>query len=340
MPVVVPVAAVSVVAVAVVALLAVYGTIMFGRWLAAMVAGTPWVGNWIASGIERLAAGAANVILSLVNAAVGGLLDLWHTIANVFEGFVLQAVKTAEHTMASVQWVTGTFLPFVESNLRNYTNVAVGQVEGFITGTLWPAVVSAYDGLRSVVAEIYDTVTGQQAQIASVQAQVNTKAGRDELAATDQVVGQVQSQVHRAYDDLASQQSEISALGAQVGAIPGYVDGRAQGAVTAAEGYTDAAVAVLASQVAASLTSVAGVAAAAETFVKDCGEPMCDWWHTNGSGLSDLLSALELAALGALVAEAVTHPAETAAVVRDGLGAVEDLAAPFLSLVGMSPPAG
>lgn len=336
MPVVIPlIAAADVLILALVGVLAYYGSWALGHLVGGFLAEAPVIGDWLASRVEGLATAAADGIRNLINASTAPVIALFSTPARMVNAFVASAVAAARTLSDNVVWVATELLPSVGRDLTSEINGTAVNIERWVSGTVAPRLDSRIDATDAVVGTVQTQLAQAYRDLAGIATEVGTKADATALAATDAVVGRVQTQVSGAYADLAGQQTQITALGAAVGAIPGYVDTQVRAGVGAAEGYANGAVAGLAATLAPTIASTEALAAEAATFVRDCGEPMCDWWHSNSDPLGQLLQLVGLAELGALVVAAVEDPGAVASAGASVISEFEALGNDVLGLLGL-----
>lgn len=336
MPLVIPLVALAdVLILALVGVLSYYGSVALGHIMGAFLSRAPVVGSWLAGQVEGLASQAAQSIHNLVNASAAPVIALFSTPARVANSFVASAVAAARRLSDNVVWVATELMPSVGAALTSEINGTAVNIERWISGTVVPPIDSVIGVVQGQVAQAYRDLSGQQSQLTGVEQAVGAKAGRDELAATDAVVGRVQSQVAGQEAALASQQSQLTSIGAAVGAVPGYVDTKVGDGVRAAEGYTNGAVAGVEATLAPAIAGAAALATEAATFVRDCGEPMCNWWHDNSNPLASLLAAVGLVELTVLVTEAARDPEAVGRAVAADFEVVAGLGSAVTGLFGL-----
>lgn len=310
-------------------------------------------------GIVRLVGGAIDGALdSAFNAVKGWLLAALHPVLGLFSH---PSAALDSHTKANVsahvhhqqvsQFIAGTLVPDVTTSILTEAKAAVSDLRSYLDDAVVPSIAATEQALQGELNQDAAALQSVEIQVARLSDTVFGQNLLAQIQGVAQVVGTVQSQLAQAYRDLEAQQGQITSTAELAAAAPGYTDTQVAQGVTAAEEqsarYTDALGAdalsglregnpALPAALAAALSTVAAQAAAATSYVDECGGPMCDWWKPLQGDLNNLFTDLGIAGLMALIAEAADNPTAAAHDFSAGAGLLRDaglaIISPFVSV--------
>lgn len=308
--------------------------------------------------IERLVGGAiVNALDAGYNAVKGWLESALHPIVGLFshpatalDAHTKANIAAAVHLQNVVQFISQVLVPDVTTSILNEAKADTASLQALINQQLVPAIQQSLLALQGELNQDAAALQSLEGQLARLNDTVFGQNLQGEIAGVASVVGTVQTQLAQAYRDLAGQQGQITSTAELAADAYGYTDTQVSKGVTTAEeqsaAYTDALGAdalaglhsgnpALTGTLAASLATVASQAAAATTYVEECGAPLCDWANANAPNLGALFGALDMGVILALVGAAVSNPEGTAGAMSSIAEDIEGLGRNVLSGFGI-----
>lgn len=319
---------VVVIALAVFALLLYLGYSLLRNILGGLFSSWGAISRFIDSTLVSALDAAYNLVKGWLEAAIRPVVGLFsHPAANT-DALIRADVNAHQAALNRDRYITGTLIPQSANAAAAAGIQAAGAVNYRIDSQVIPATETAVANLLHGIQDADLGILNLQSQVTALRARVDAQPYAAEIAAIESALGLVGAQLSSITAEAAQLGTGIQTVAEEAAAAQGYTDTQVRAGVAAAE-QSSAAFTL------AQLAPIAATVAQVESFVNECGDPMCSWFNSGDNLLNGITAALSLAPLVVLVEAAISDPAGTADAFAGVVDEVKGLGESALSLVGI-----
>ncbi len=289
----------------------------------------PAIGGYIADGIDGAISAVRGYVEGWAEWGIKAMVDVIWTSGSWSKQLWDSAAGLAEDTEGAVAHLVTQSIPHAASTTLGWAGQLVSEAEGratrFASG-LADGLAETIRNLRSDMSQRFHEAYDDLGQLVNVTADAIrtdiSAVAANAQAWADGAERAAMNTLGRTSEWLESEIAGVARQGElRTAAVWEDTQGLVGAAVEALDGEMLARDAAIA---AAAAVATAAVATAVNTWIHDCGDPLCNGLDGLARLLPELAALLETGALLALVAEAINDPKGTAAF-------VEEESQPFIS---------